>query len=162
MTLPKTYINMTFYNRKSTRLPNYDYSNNNYYFITICTHEKKCIFGSIDTLNECGMIVRNALENLSTHYKGVYVENYIVMPNHIHAIIVLENQDKTLSEIIGLFKSGVSRDIKKTYPAMRVWQRSFHDHIIRNEKSYSKIWEYVQYNNQKWEQDCFYVDEQTL
>ena len=151
---------MTFYNRKPTRLPNYDYSNNNHYFITICTYEKRCIFGTIDALNERGIIVKKALETLSTHYEGVYVENYIVMPNHIHAIIVLENQNKTLSEIIGLFKSGVSREIKKMHPELRVWQRSFHDHIIRNKKSYAKIWEYVQYNHQKWEQDCFYIEEQ--
>ena len=97
------------------------------------------------------------MENLSSHYAGVYVDSFIIMPNHVHAIIVLNNQSKSLSEIIGNYKAGVSRKIRLQNPNIEIWQRSFHDHIIRNEKSYLKIWEYVQYNNQKWEEDCFYI-----
>lgn len=160
MTLPKNlpFIDMTFYSRKSTRLQKYDYSNNNYYFITICTHNKKCIFGTAGVLNTNGQISKNELEYLSGRYEGVYVDNYIVMPNHVHAIIVLENQNKTLSEIIGLYKSGVSKKIREKDVTIKVWQRSFHDHIIRSEKSYLRIWEYITYNDKKWKQDCFYID----
>ena len=98
------------------------------------------------------------MENLSNHYQGVYVDNFIIMPNHIHAIIVLSNQSKSLNEIVGNYKAGVSRKIRVQNPNMVVWQRSFHDHIIRNEKSYAKIWEYVEHNDQKWTEDCFFVD----
>ena len=149
---------MPFYLRKSTRLQKYDYSSNNYYFITICTHNKKCIFGTIESLNVNGEIAKKELELIPQRYEGVYLDNYIVMPNHIHAIIVLENQKKSLSEIIGLYKSGVSKKIREKNGSVQVWQRSFHDHIIRNERSYLEIWEYVTYNAQKWERDCFYMD----
>lgn len=148
--------------RKATRLQNYDYSNNNYYFVTICTHEKKCIFGDIHELNTMGYIAKTEMENLENHHHGVYVENFIIMPNHVHAIIVLCNQNKSLNEIIGNYKAGVSRKIRLSNPNIVVWQRSFHDHIIRNEKSYKKIWEYVKYNDQKWTEDCFFVSDQNI
>ena len=87
------------------------------------------------------------------------------MPNHIHMIVVIgcnieTSANPTLSRIIGAYKSEVARLIHKSVPNEPIWQRSFHDHIIRNKKSYAKIWEYVQYNHQKWEQDCFYIEEQ--
>ena len=136
-------------------MPNFDYSSSNYYFITICTYEKKCIFGTAGKLNKFGIIAKREIEKVPSFYKGVYVDNYIIMPNHIHAIIVLENAEKSLSEIVGSYKAGVTREIGKTEPNMKVWQRSFHDHIIRNYLQYQKIWQYVQYNDQKWTEDCY-------
>ena len=148
---------MPFYTRKSTRLKDYDYTSKNYYFVTICTKNKQCIFGTIEKLNTLGKIAKEELEKVSSHYTGIYLDNYIVMPNHIHAIIVIEdaNQKQTLSDIVGQYKSGVSRKIRKIYPDKVVWQRSFHDHIIRNQSAYEKIWNYVQYNASKWAEDCY-------
>ena len=148
---------MEFFSRKPTRIPGYDYSRQNYYFITICTYEKKCIFGSIRNKNHWGQIAENELKNLENHFQNIRIDNCIVMPNHIHAIIAIDGTDNIgLDRIIGLYKSGVTRKIHQEQPDIKVWQRSFHDHIIRNQREYEQIWQYVQYNNQKWEEDCFY------
>ena len=150
---------MTFYSRRSPRIPNFDYSSRNYYFVTICTHEKKCIFGSHEQLSELGRIAQEDMRSIACHYNHVMIDNFIVMPNHVHAIVAIQGgqQDKAdLNTIVGSYKSGVSRKIRMKYPDIKIWQRSFHDHIIRNQLEYEKIWQYIQFNWQKWEQDCFY------
>lgn len=147
--------------RKPTRLPGYDYSADNYYFITICTHEKACIFGKPKELNALGEIAKAAFCNIETHFSTVQVDQCIVMPNHVHAIIQICGADSeksvNLSTVVGLYKSGVTREIRKLHPCMQVWQRSFHDHVIRNQQEYENIWTYVHYNHQKWSEDCFYI-----
>ena len=148
---------MEFYSRKPTRIPGYDYSSQNYYFVTICTHGKECIFGSVGNRNKWGQIAYQDLKEIERHFSNIQVDNFIVMPNHIHAIITMDGANSiSLDRIIGLYKSGVTRKIHQEQPDMKVWQRSFHDHIIRNQKEYEQIWQYVQYNDQKWEEDCFY------
>ena len=150
---------MTFYNRKSPRIPNYDYSNVNYYFITICTKDRKCYFGSPYQLSKAGQIAKRHIEEISDHYGFVKIDKYVVMPNHVHMILYLEQGGKADAEqVIGQYKSGVSREIRKIYPEMQVWQRSFHDHVIRNQASYEKIWLYIEGNPQCWDKDCFYTD----
>jgi len=74
-------------------------------------------------------------------------------------ILVLDSLNRNnpnVSQIIAQYKSGVSREIRKMDSSVEVWQRSFHDHIIRNQKSYEKIWQYIETNPLKWEEDCFY------
>ena len=153
---------MTFYSRKSPRIPDYDYSNSGYYFVTICTHDKKSIFGKPDKLNQYGKITWHDLSSLEKHCSNVKVDIFAVMPNHIHAIIVIDHQDGStdgvnLNTIVGQYKSGVTRKIREICPDLSVWQRSYHDHIIRNEKQYQKIWEYIHTNPLRWMEDCFYV-----
>ena len=151
---------MTYYARKSTRIPNYDYSSCNYYFITICTHNRKCIFGTPEQLNDIGKTVNKHILQIEAHYQNVIVEKYVVMPNHIHIILALQEMKDSpnINQIVGQFKSGVSREIHKLIPEMEVWQRSFHDHIIRSQKSYEKIWLYIENNPVNWNKDCFFVD----
>lgn len=152
---------MSFYSRKATRIPNYDYSTDNYYFITICTHEKQCIFGRPGQLNQFGMIACTYLEKIEDIFVNVKVDNYIVMPNHVHVILAIENSDadtQSVSTIIGQYKSAVTRKIHEQNCELTVWQRSFHDRIIRNQREYEKIWQYVQFNAQKWKEDCFFTD----
>ena len=152
---------MPFYDRKATRIPNYDYTVDNYYFITVCTHEKRCIFGKPDKLNELGKIASECLGKVGALFESVTVDNYIVMPNHIHAIIIIENNSAKrvdLSIVVGQYKSAVTRKIHEKNPDFIVWQRSFHDHIIRHQSEYEKIWQYVQFNSQKWNEDCFYKE----
>ncbi len=146
-----------FIQRKPTRIPNFDYSSPNYYFITICTHEKQCIFGTPEKLSKMGEIAKLELETLPSHYDGVVLEQFSIMPNHIHAILIL-NGGTALDQIIGSYKSGVSRNIRKVFPDVTVWQRSFHDHVIRNQSSYEKISNYVRFNHLKWKEDCFYTE----
>lgn len=150
---------MAFFSRKPTRIPGYDYSKCNYYFITLCTYDKKCIFGSPQNLNRLGKIVQEHIENIKNHYKSVRVDNYVVMPNHVHMIITLQDEihNPNISSLVALFKTGVTKQIRLIEPDMKVWQRSFHDHIIRNQRSYEKIWEYIENNPLKWEEDCFYL-----
>ncbi len=145
--------------RKSPRIREYDYSTENYYFITVCTHNKACIFGKADALTKLGTLVSQELRAIGDHYLSVKVDAFSVMPNHIHAIIVLEAHDEkkpSLSQILAQFKSGVSRKAKKLGVCLPIWQRSFHDRIVRNRQEYEKIWNYVTFNHQKWEEDCFY------
>ena len=149
---------MTYYSRKSARIPNFDYSSCNYYFVTICTHNRRCIFGSVDQLNLLGKIARDMILKLPDYYTGVNIDHFVVMPNHVHFILVLEKSDNNLNQIIAQYKSGVSREIHKIDPNVSVWQRSYHDHVIRNQASYDKIWNYIEGNPQKWKEDCFYID----
>ncbi len=147
--------------RKNPRLSHYDYANDNYYFVTVCTYEKKCIFGAPNSLNWRGKIVHKHIENLQNHYNDVCIDKYVVMPNHIHLIIKLgcnpiNKNSVNLNIVVGQLKSGISRQIRKISPNEIIWQRSYHDHIIRNQQSYEKIWLYIEANPQLWMDDCFY------
>ena len=146
-----------FHNRKNVRLKEYDYTTPNYYFVTICTDNKKCIFGRPGYLNESGKIAEKGLKKISIHFPSVKVDKTVVMPNHIHAIIELTGNDCDLTTVVGSYKSYVTRKIREIAPNICVWQRSFHDYVIRSQKSYEKIWEYIETNPVKWEEDCFYV-----
>ena len=146
-----------FYTRKSPRIPNFDYASCGYYFVTICTYEKECIFGSAENPNVLGHIAEVELYEIEKHYTNIKIDKCVVMPHHVHAIIVIEeNAESNLNTVVGQYKSGVTRKIRETQPQEKVWQRSYHDHVIRNEKQYLKIWEYIDNNPKKWELDCFY------
>ena len=161
---------MSFPNRKNQRLINYDYSTENYYFVTICTEEHKCILSHIVgngldhselVHTQFGKIVEKHLLNINVRYDSIKVDKYVIMPNHIHMIIKFgcdgEERSRpfpTLSNVIGLFKSGVSREIGKS-----IWQKSFHDHIIRGINDYLEIQKYIENNPMKWNLDRYYIPE---
>ena len=147
-------------NRKSTRLSGFDYSSSRYYFITICTQDHRCLFGSVVSteengkmlLNQIGEVLDKHIQILDNRYPTVSVHQYVIMPNHLHMILLLDNgTDIPLTQIVGLFKSGVSKEI-----GFSVWQRSFHDHIIRNETDYKNIWNYIENNPARWAMDKYY------
>jgi REP element-mobilizing transposase RayT len=109
-------------------------------------------------LSEYGKMVEIAISNIITIYPRVNVCAYVVMPNHIHMIIVLGEHGRqiaapTVSTIVGNMKKHVSLNI-----GFSPWQKSFHDHIIRDEKEYRRIAEYIENNPSHWEEDCFYTD----
>ena len=81
--------------RKSPRISGYDYGTPNYYFITVCTHEKQCLFGDPEKLNCDGIIVKKCLEKIPSISSGIMLEKYVVMPNHIHAILVIQGEEKS-------------------------------------------------------------------
>ena len=145
--------------RKSPRIPGYDYSTVNFYFITICTHEKQCIFWNSGNLNWMGKCAEECLLKITELYPQIRLDKYVVMPNHIHAILDVQEQGlKTdLPVVIGQYKMAVTKRIRSEKPGFQVWQRSFHDHVIRNRKSYEKIWTYIENNPAKLEEDCFYI-----
>lgn len=170
-------------NRKPNRLRGYDYSKNNLYFVTICVQDKLCFFGSVISvgtgrdlsvhnsdenisvqLNQYGMIVQKQIEWLTQQYQYVDIHNYVVMPNHIHMILEIDNlrigsneiKIKSLSSLIGAFKTTSSKLIHESGFLQFSWQRSFHDHIIRNEKSYQNISNYIDLNPQNWNKETFF------
>ena len=118
---------------------------------------KKCIFGKSNQINEFGRIAGDFIEKITEHYPNVFVDKYVVMPNHVHMILYLSaGSSVSLSQIIGQYKMAVTKQIHKRDKDVIVWQRSFHDHVIRSRQSYEKIWEYIDNNPKKWELDCFY------
>ena len=147
-----------FPKQKSPRMKNFDYASAHYYFVTICTWNKQCLFGSPGNLNTCGLIAEYGLRNISAHFPGVRIDNYVIMPNHIHIILITEEAGINLSNVIGQYKAFVSRQIHKKQSHLHLWQASFHDHVIRSQTSYEKIWLYIDANPANWKKDCFFTD----
>ena len=145
-----------FPKRKHPRLKYYDYSTPNCYFITICTFDRQCIFGNPGCLNQFGCIAKNGIDNIPNKYPNVCLDHYVVMPNHVHILIMVKEQKDSIEQIIGQYKAYVTKQIRKIQPNQKVWQVSFHDHIIRNQIGYEKIWNYIEGNPSKWEDDCFF------
>ena len=154
--------------RKPTRLKNYDYSSCGAYFITICTHKKQKILCDIvgeglcalpiTKLTPIGEAVKVSIKYIADNYGNISVDKFVIMPNHIHLIITNQTGGHgypplQIYDIIGNFKSFTTHKYEKT-----LWQRSFHDHIIRGENDYLKIWNYIDTNPQKWQEDCFYTE----
>jgi REP element-mobilizing transposase RayT len=145
--------------RKRTRLKEYDYSNNAYYFITICVNDKSEVFGKVENnsvfLNDYGIIIEKNLLDLSERFKFVEIDYYVIMPNHFHCIFILENESdkskESISNIIGAFKSITTIELHKMGLIDFKWQRSFYDRIIRNEKELFNIRQYIEQNPLKWE-----------
>ncbi len=157
--------------RKSIRLKDYDYSQNGAYFVTICTHNRECIFGEIVVgqglcscrLTQNGNIIGEEIDALLIRYPGIVISNYVIMPNHIHIIIQIERQEQspcpTVGDVICTFKSITTKksNLFDNVKGRKIWQFRYHDHIIRNEKEYLKIWQYIDTNPQKWEEDCYHT-----
>ncbi|MBP3683945.1 MAG: transposase [Oscillospiraceae bacterium] len=142
--------------RKNPRLKGYDYSKTNYYFVTICTHNKQFLFGKIGENTEEKKIAETGILEIPIHYPEVRIEHYAVMPNHVHILLYLSDGKNSMDQIIGKYKAHVTRQIHKIHPDLKIWQDSFHDHIIRDEKGFQKIWLYIDSNPMNWEKDCFY------
>lgn len=159
--------------RKPNRLPDYNYSSPGAYFITICTKDRKCIFwervgASIarpqkPRLTSWGKIVDAAINKIPFCYPAISVDHYVIMPNHVHLLLQI-NTDKdgramlapTISKIVQQLKGIVTKQI-----GFSVWQKLFHDHVIRGEQDYLKIWEYIDNNPLRWEDDCFFISTDT-
>ena len=161
--------------RKHTILKGYDYSTPGAYFVTICVQDRKNLLSRIivgqglapaeNILSIYGIIAKEQLEVLESRYKGIKIDKYVIMPNHIH--ILISNYEMTagaspcptISDVICTFKSITTINCrKKGLQEKHLFQSSFHDHIIRGEKDYEKIWEYIDTNVSKWEKDCFYIE----
>jgi len=164
------------HHRRSIRLRNYDYSQAGAYFITLCTQKRECLFGAVVCdgmrLNDAGCIVQDIWNALPGHYPCVELDCFVVMPNHIHGIVVLNgagarfiapdhdgatnsgamNRAPTLGEITRAFKARCTHGInqlRKTQGAS-IWQRNYYEHIIRSEPSLQEIREYIANNPAQW------------
>ena len=158
-------------NRKRNRLKGYDYSRNNLYFVTICVNNRWCCLGKIADgvmyKNTHGETVEKQWYWLVDQYPYVLSHAFVVMPNHAHGVLEIDrnmvsgNTDvlvkiKSLSELMGAFKTTSSKQIHKDGLEEFAWQRSFHDHIIRDDTAYEKICNYVDTNPERWNEDMFY------
>ena len=158
--------------RKLIRMPSYDYSMSGFYFVTICTCNRFPYFGAIDkgqmTLNKYGDVAVKHWLSIPDHCQDVELYEYVVMPNHIHGIVIINNEERIyafptkneekcnrtqmlLSKVIQQYKSSVTRDIcaRSNKRAFR-WQKSYYDRIIRNENELNCIREYIINNPLKW------------
>ena len=139
--------------RQNSRLHGYDYKSGNYYFVTICTDRKQCIFGPVGKPNQIGNAAMQGIEAIPEHFPGVVVDEYVIMPNHVHMILILPQSKSNLSSVVGSYKSYVSKMFHMEHPGVTLWQRSFYDHIIRDENVYCEIKRYIQENPLKWNLD---------
>lgn len=157
--------------RKVNRLKQFDYSSNGAYFVTICTKDRKCTLSTIvgdgspiPKNKTLGKITVQFIELIRVKYPTVCVEKYVVMPNHIHMILLIDNVENgtgnpspTLGCVIGWLKYCVTKEYNKTKSEKEsLFQRSYYDHIIRNEKDYIEHYTYIDNNPINWQIDEFY------
>lgn len=181
-TIMKKYNNK--YRIESVRLKNWDYRNNGAYFITINTGNRKHFFGEIINsemqLSPIGEYAQNFWMEIPKHFPFVELGNFVVMPNHTHGILIINNTDSvmdkslqcndstgnqyysdispksgSISTIIRSYKSVVSKHARLLNPEFN-WQPKFHDHIIRNSESFERIQNYIENNPSNWKEDKFY------
>ena len=143
--------------RKKLRIKYYDYSNENMYFITICIKDRLELLGKIKKENYIeltpeGRIAKQNINKIEEIYDNAKIDEYIIMPNHIHMLLKINYKNGvTISKIIKHYKANVSREI--TYS---IWQKSFYEHIVRNEKEYLMIKEYIRNNIINWKNDKYF------
>ncbi|MDR1679340.1 MAG: transposase [Prevotellaceae bacterium] len=177
--------NPDIHHRRSVRLREYDYAQAGLYFITICVQNHKCVFGNIVNdeiiLNEYGRMANDCWLEIPQHYQNVVLHEFVIMPNHIHGILEIadvgveyfrpdnetgnkrvENirplrrpncEPGTIGAIVRGFKIGVTKQI-----GYSIWQRNYHEHIIRNQNRHAIIVDYINNNPAKWENDRFYAN----
>ena len=183
------------YRISSARLLNWNYATNGFYFITICTKNRQHFFGKIVDgemiLNETGNILQNYWLEIPVHFPFIKLGNFVVMPNHMHGILIIDNPPvetrfiaspsapsqttipvkknitggfagnknpmfhENISRVIRWYKGRCSFEIGKININFD-WQSLFHDHIIRNAKSFETIQNYIADNPKNWRDDKFY------
>ena len=170
-------------NRRSIRLKEYDYSQSGAYFVTICTHDRECLFGEIIdgqmALNDAGKMIDEKWQELKTRFPNIELDEYAIMPNHFHGIITLnfkivgagsscpdettespcdsgrEDRAPTLGDIVGYFKYQTTKQFNATpdIGIIKLWQRNYYEHVIRNEDELNEIRQYIIDNPAKWDTD---------
>ena len=168
--MPNKNYNPKIHHRRSTRLKNYDYARDGAYFVTICAQHKEYMFGNIIDgkmiLNPAGEMIKKWLFELKNKFKNIELDEYIIMPNHIHLIIFIlnniarnENQNG-IPQIVQWLKTMTTneyiRNVKQNNWKpfdKKIWQRNYYDRVICNEKELDEIRKYIFENPLKWELD---------
>ena len=139
-------------NRRSPRLQSHDYASPGWYFLTLCSKERRCIFGTVQdesvVHSEAGKAVARAWVQIPALHPSYLIDAFVVMPNHLHGILVHHGGATPVPTVVGLFKSRASR-----LAGASLWQRSFHDRVIRDEAELTAFREYVQTNPLRWTLD---------
>ena len=178
------------HHRRSIRLKGYDYSQPGWYFVTVVAQNRDCLFGEIADgemlLNEIGIIVRDEWIKTAEIRPEIRLDEYIIMPNHIHGIIIIVDDNrrhatgrgdprgtptrpvaptikpgpkpKSIGSIMAGFKSAVTKRVNayRGAPGQKLWQRNYWEHIIRNEIELNRIRNYIINNPKNWDEDRFY------
>lgn len=152
--------------RKKNRLKGYDYSSNASYFLTVCSDKRKEIFSqivfdntvgaNIVRLSKIGQKIENCILKIEEIYPCVFVDNYIIIPNHIHLILTIDTNRRpmvahTVATVIKQFKGAASKEAGTS-----IWQKGYYDHIIRNENDFNETTKYITFNAQKWDEDKYF------
>ena len=159
--------------RKHPRLDNYDYSTPGAYFVTICTQNRRCLLSHIvghmtapaEVVHTTyGTIATEQLFLLEKRFPNLKIDRYVIMPNHIHAILILDDVEEdrprpAVTDIICAYKSLTTRACKKAHPIEKLFQTSFYEHVIRTQEDYDGIAEYIVNNPKQWELDQLYSEE---
>ncbi|MBE6680092.1 MAG: hypothetical protein E7598_06180 [Ruminococcaceae bacterium] len=160
--------------RKPTRLKDFDYNMAGAYFITICTRNRRNILSTIvgegsplPQLSHCGKIADKWVQRIAAKYAEISVDNYVIMPNHIHLLLLLTVDDgrgdpsPTIVAAIGWLKYQITKEINETcnMDDKRIFQRSFHDHVVRNRQDYQEIVKYICENPARWYFDKLYLED---
>ena len=162
------------HDRRSIRLKGYDYSQAGAYFVTLVARDRSCLFGSVVDgvvrLNDAGRLVRDLWEWLAARYPYVTLDEYVVMPSHLHGIIAIANQCRggsrtaqtlprrqPLGRMIGAFKTVSTKrlNLARETPGRKVWQRNYYERVIRNDEELTAIREYIVNNPVRWELDKY-------
>lgn len=161
-------------NRKTIRLRHFDYSTPGYYYVTICTHNRKNLFrtcrrdapcGCPPVCTELGIIAENTIPIIEERF-NIVVDKYIIMPNHIHMIIILSeqptNNTPSIPQILDAYKSLISvqwlKICKQRNQHMgKIWQRSYYERVLRSEQEYFNKWDYIDTNLIRWMDDDYYI-----
>ena len=158
---------MTLPVRKHPRLKNFDYSQCGCYHITICTKDRRPVLSRVIPsktpfarasiqLTQAGEVTESFIRNIPLVYQGVFLDKYVIMPNHIQLLLFLDaTASVSISSIVRSLKSMVTRKIGTS-----VWQDSFYDVVIRNDVMYQCEWNYIDGNPDKWSEDDLYVKSQ--
>lgn len=157
--------------RKRNRLKNYNYSSCGAYFVTICTDKRRktlcdIVGDGFPVPKEAGAIADRYIQEIPVRYPTTHVNRYVIMPNHIHLLLSIEarngtgNPSPTVGNIVGWYKYQVTKEVNERTGTIgrKVFQRSFHDHVIRGDKDYQRIWNYIAGNPLRWAEDCFYIE----
>jgi len=160
------------HHRRSVRLAGYDYSQCGAYFVTICAYNHKRLFGNIVNekmqLNEIGVMVKHAWEYLPKKYPYVSIDEFVIMPNHFHGILIIiddfdgsqtVSKRKSVGRLIGMFKTVTNKRFNETRYSSggKMWQRNYYEHIIRDEEDYMRIFLYIQNNPLNWRNDTLWL-----
>lgn len=161
--------------RKHTRLKEYDYSQNGYYYITICTKDNLSLLSTITVgrglapavaeTTEIGKIAEEQLLGLHKRYTNILIDKYVIMPTHIHLLLIIQraagaSPRPTISDAVCTFKSLTTRLCKELglFTKNTIWQPSFYDEVIRNDEAYRQIWRYIDENPIKWSEDRYFAE----
>ena len=144
-----------FYTRKTMRLQNYDYTQGNTVYVTICVHDRKkllCRIVEPETEAELPTVILSEIGKITEQYTStiVGIDKFVIMPNHVH-MIVKNAEGENISDKLRAWKSLITRSIGQS-----IWQRTFYDHVIRDEQDYKIRWKYIDDNPSKWSLDKYY------